>query len=233
MMAARDEARCQLLNAPIADGWRFDPVALIAGVNSLVGLDESSAVELLGDTLAPGIDATRVGLVARLLFEPDSGAEPLPAPPFGRPDMPLPAADRASPFLPLLFSADVPFLLVGGYLGGGAVDLAGWLERCAVAGTVRDESLRPGRSPVDAVDALTSSERWADLVMPGHRSRASAMVRGQALRAAGAAPEEAGRIAEALLGDSAAESEQRWLDEAEQVQGRDLRWDEHEQRFCR
>ena len=101
--------------------------------------------------------------------------------------------------------------------------MVGWLERCAGAAQPRTAPLAPSLSPVDAVDALTSSARWAELVPPDYRPRVLAMLRAQALRAAGETPADADM--------SLAEAE-RWEEAARRVRAASLRWDAAEDRFA-
>ena len=216
-MTGADRARERVLAAPGADGWHFDPVPLVQAVNALAGRDEAEVLDVLRDC-ARG-EASGVVLVALALFEPDD-APALPAPSFGAPDLPLPEPGPGLERLPLVFEAELPFLVVGGYRVGGAPDVLGWLDRCAAVAHPRSAALAPSQSPVDAVEALTSSARWAELIPPDYRPRVLAMVRAQALRAAGEPP--AGT-------EMALAEEPQWEDAARRL--RAVRWDAAEERF--
>jgi hypothetical protein len=215
------DAQERVLAAPGANGWSFDPAALVRAVNALAGSDSGEALGTLRDAAeqaAGDPPQSGVVLVALALFVAD---EPLPAPPFGAPDLPLPPPGPGLERLPLVLEAQLPFLLVGGYRMAGAANVAGWLERCAAAAHPREAPLAPERSPADAVDALTSSPRWAELVPEPHRPRVLAMLRAQALRAAGESPAEA---------DMALADGERW--EAAASRTRTLRWDAAQGRFA-
>ena len=185
-------ARERVLAAPPADGLRFDPVLLVRAVNALAGSETRDALAVLKDCASalaarggePAPPASGVVLLALALFVPDAPGAPLPAPSFGAPDVPLPPPSPELPRLPLVLEAQLPFLLAGGYEIGGAFDIAG-LDRCVAAAHPRAAPLAPERSPASAADALTTGPLWARLVPPEHRARVEAMVRGQALRAAG------------------------------------------------
>ena len=222
-MTGADLARERVPAAPGADGWSFDPVPLLRAVNALAGRAGAEALDVLRDCARADPGSTGVVLVALALFEPDDPAAGLPAPPFGAPDLPLPPPGPGLERLPLVLEAQVPFLLVGGYRVGGAADVVGWLERCAGAAQPRTAPLAPSQSPVDAVEALTSSARWAELVPPDYRPRVLAMLRAQALRAAGETPADADM--------SLAEAE-RWEEAARHVRAASLRWDAAEDRFA-
>jgi len=209
----------RVLAAPGADGWSFDPAALLRAVNALAGSDSGDALAVLRDAAEQAAGEppqSGVVLVALALFEPDAGA--LPSPPFGAPDLPLPPPGPGLERLPLVLEAQVPFLLVGGYRMAGAADVAGWLERAAAGAHPRAKPLAPAKSPADAVDALTS--RFPELVPEPHRPRVLAMLRAQALRAAGESPAEADM---GLAGD------ERW--EAVAQRARMVLWDAAEDRF--
>lgn len=230
-----------ILRAPPADGWRFDPSALLRAVNVLVGRDAARVLTLLDEclselsrperTAAHVTDASGVALLARLVFVSRDGSQPLPPPALGQPDIAPPAHETTWPFFPLAPVNDLPFLLVGGYRVGGALNLGGWLARCAGVGEVRRDPLIPRSSPVDAADTLIASPKWRLLVPETRRPRYIAMIRGQALRAAAPAvgiPEEAG---ETLATRDPAEAEILWNDYAAAVRSRALRWDAATGRF--
>lgn len=223
------DARERVLAAPGADGWRFDPAALLRAVNALAGSDTAHALGVLRDgaaelaTRAAGPEPPLSGpvLVALALFEADDAAASLPAPPFGAPDLPLPPPGPGLERLPLVLERQVPFLLVGGYRAGGAADVPGWLERCAAGAHPRRAALAPERSPIEAIDALTTGARWEELIPAAHRPRVLAMLRAQALRAAG----EPFGGTELALADA-----DRWDDAARSTRG--ARWKADEERFA-
>ena len=222
-MTGADLARERVPAAPGADGWSFDPVPLLRAVNALAGRARAEALDVLRDCARAQPGHTGVVLVALALFEPGDPAAGLPAPPFGAPDLPLPPPGPGLERLPLVLEAQVPFLLVGGYRVGGAADVAGWLERCAGVAQPRAAPLAPSQSPVDAVDAFTSSARWAELVPPDYRPRVLAMLRAQALRAAGETPADF---------DMSLAEAKPWDEAARHVRAASLRWDAAEDRFA-
>lgn len=222
-MTGADLARERVAAAPDADGWSFDPVPLLRAVNALAGRSGAEALDVLREAARADPASTGVVLVALALFEPDDPAAGLPAPPFGAPDLPLPPPGPGLERLPLVLEAQVPFLVVGGYRVGGAADVVGWLERCAGAAQPRTAPLAPSLSPVDAVEEFTSSARWAELVPPDYRPRVLAMLRAQALRAAGDTPAEA---------DMSLADAEPWDAAARRVRASALRWDAAGDRFA-
>ena len=227
--------------APLADGWRFDPSALLRAVNVLAGWDAAAVLELLEECLSnlertprtttQVTDASGLALVARLVFPSRDASHPLPAPALGQPDLAAPADLTTWPFFPLSPVDDLPFLVVGGYRAGGALDLRGWFARCAELGEVRRQPLIPRSSPVDAAEALIATPQWQILVPQARRPRYMAMIRGQALRAsmpAARIPEDAGVT---LANRDPAEAERLWHGYAKAVRSRAIRWDPATGRF--
>ena len=226
--------------APLADGWRFDPSALLRAVNVLAGWDAAVVLELLEECLSnlertprtttQVTDASGLALVARLVFPSRDASHPLPAPALGQSDLAAPADQTTWPFFPLSPVDDLPFLVVGGYRAGGALDLRGWFARCAELGEVRRQPLIPRSSPVDGADALIATPQWQILVPQARRHRYVAMIRSQALRASAPAgiPEEA---TVTLANRDPTEAERLWHGYAKAVRSLALRWDAPTGRF--
>lgn len=166
----------------IMDPWRFDPSAAIVAANRVIraGPDapdflrrwvrQASGIE----EAMPAVIAARIAIA--------------PVPVWGRaatfrPDAP--------PLLhhPFVLWGDVPFLPADALEAGGAMMApADFIEACLRHGELLTSPLVP-QDPIDAAAALLSSQEWAALILPEMAAQASRMVRVQAARAKGLAPD--------------------------------------------
>lgn len=135
------------------DGHRFDPLAVIRVVNALHAMQKGPALAALREyvRVAPGpmaIDPDGIFLVLRALLDPAIAPPPMFV---GAPDVGNPQGATASfASFPLALWGDVPVMLVGGYMLGGAPqpvsDHLDWFER---NGRFRPAPLQPDLQAFD------------------------------------------------------------------------------------
>ena len=218
-----DLARERVPAAPGADGWSFDPVPLLRAVNALAGRAGAEALDVLRESARADPGSTGVVLARRALRTRRPRRRVARARTVRRTRSAAATAGPGLERLPLVLEAQVPFLLVGGYRVGGAAGC----RRLARA-------LRERRAAEDRTCSRRRYRRWtrstrsprapAGRAGPAdYRPRVLAMLRAQALRAAGETPAEADM--------SLAEAE-RWDEAAWWVRAASLRWDAAEDRFA-
>jgi len=166
----------------VMDPWRFDPGAAVAAANRVIQAGHD----------APGLVGRWVSEAARL----EAAMAAVMATRIAV--MPVPAYGRASnfradapllPHHPFVVCGDVPFLPAESLeVGGAMMAPADQIKACFRHGVLRKSPLAP-EDPVRAVFALLSSEEWFATIMPEMAARASWMVRLQAARATGRAPD--------------------------------------------
>jgi hypothetical protein len=155
-----------------AVGERFDPTPLIRAVNALHSLGKTTALRALRayvDIAAPdwkrswryNMDDRRALLVAQLLFERPENEQNMAVVNAGH-SYPEAGPNRNDwPLFPLCVENDIPFCMVEGYFQ--PVDthsIDEFLDRCETVGAIRKAPLNPTSTPLQAVEALASSERW-------------------------------------------------------------------------
>lgn len=221
----------------LLDGSAFDPQALLRAVNELQGLGGERAVRVLATYAAASeaaprrvegvdLDAVRSVLVMRLLFVPRSPGPPLPIPALGKPDVDLTTDPTVCPDHPLVSSCEIPFLPVGSYHIGGAIESAQrLLTTYRRLGKVRDRRLAPSCAPVEAAERLVRSAAWRRLVPERQAAWARWMLYQQALRAGRPAYPVDDETLTRLAAADPAEQERLWQRIAHDPAARALSWD--------
>ncbi len=170
-------ATLQAINAsPSPKSGKFNPVALVQAVNALQTLGKERAIAELRHFLeissrdgfskrvASDIDTSdseSVFLIVRLLFEPASSNEKLPAVGLGGPGVIDSPSPEHLPLFPLAVCKGYPFILVDGYILGGLPEPASahvdWAEK---HGKLREGPMIPEGDPLAAADALAKKLSW-------------------------------------------------------------------------
>jgi hypothetical protein len=173
----------------VMDPWRFDPAAAITAANRVIRAGPD----------APGLlrqwvnQAARIEEAMAVVIATCIAVAPVPVygrPSIFRPDGPL------LPHHPFVVCGDVPFLPSDALeVGGAMMAPADFIEACFRHGALLKSPLVP-QDPVHAAIALISSQEWIGLIVPDMATRASWMVRLQAARAKGCAPDFAPPTAE-------------------------------------
>ncbi|MBV8880878.1 MAG: hypothetical protein JO332_12985 [Planctomycetaceae bacterium] len=231
------EALRILHRSPTANGpASVDPVRLIRAVNAVLalGTEAPSALKAYDDLSRQlpfeevrkhSIDEYRILPVVQL-----AGGKPSPFL-LGDGGVEIPEAS-AWPLFPLTVEGDVPFLVVTDYqLAGRPEDVR---ARLGPELRVQGKPLSPSLNPVEAVERLTASARWA-LLLSGQSARRGVelkrRVRNQALEAL--APIY--RPPDEYSPRSCCEdpSEAAWREVVAEVRAMEIRWDPGRQDFVR
>jgi hypothetical protein len=152
----------------IWDGFTFDPGSYIRAVNLLRTHEKTSLLDGLrkycevnsGSSQWPS-DSTKVFLLLRILFIPRDAGQQLPPIRIGMPlDTEMPSA-QSFPLYPLALIADVPLLIVSGYMTGGTMEQpSSHIEFCARHCHLRPQALRPPDNPLPLAKTLVESAQW-------------------------------------------------------------------------
>jgi hypothetical protein len=166
----------------VMDPWRFDPAAAIVSANRVIRAGPD-APRLLRQWVsqAPGIEEAMAAVIATCIAV-------APVPVHGRPSN---FRSDAPPLAhhPFVLCGDVPFLPADALSAGGAMMApADYIEACFRHGALLKSPLIP-EDPFHAATALLSSKEWVALIVPEMNTPASRMVRLQAARAKGRAPD--------------------------------------------
>lgn len=155
------------------EGHRHDPLALIRAVNALHALQKGPAIAALREYLrvAPGpmaIQTDGIFLALRALLDPRIAPPPMLV---GAPDVSNPQAASGFASFPLALWGDVPVMLVGGYMLGGAPqpvsDHLDWFEQ---HGRFRSSPLQPDLSAF--VSQMTAAQPALSALDGGNAARA-------------------------------------------------------------
>ena len=225
------------------NSWSFDPVLLIRAVNAVrsLGAEASPALKAYADLARqlPFEESRKYSVDEYRLFPIVQLHSRAPVPfKLGSSLVANPGVETW-PLFPLVLEQDIPFSVVPGYdLAGKPEDVVG---RLGSAFSLRSAPLVPAVNPVDAVEALTASPRWAALATAAEPWTPEQMLRGmkelkmlvrrQAIEAL--APVYRPSEDEGPRNCCGDPSEADWRRVVEEVRALALRWDPARQDFVR
>lgn len=244
---ARYRSALQLLHeAPLLNGYEYDPVRAIRAANSLIRLRKHDAlnavdeyIQLVNANCLNGLiyefDENRIILVLMLAFADHGAQSRIRIAPVGNPEGGPQKSERFCPLFPLELEGELPYLVVGHYsISGTWPSVKQVVYQLREQGNIRKVEYRPTLSPVDGASKLLASLTTRPYASGPSYNRArqetDVMVQAQALRASGISLPTT-ENSDVSIAELARQVKMEWRSAIEPDGPRSLIWNTSDQRF--